>query len=109
MSTVDIAEIDAPMKRSRETPRASAGDLLEGADAIALELGMITTSSPRGQIQRARRRIYGLAERGGWPIWKDEVTRTICSSRSALKAYIAAQVAGAIGRGTPDVPGEAEA
>src|SRR5579883_79581 len=52
-----------------------ADDLLEGAEAIAAELGW------------PRRRVYHVVEiAGGWPIWKEN--GIIFSARSALRAHI---------------------
>lgn len=95
----------APKKRNRdETPRAGARDLLEGADAIALELGFITAATPRGQVIKARRKVYRLADDGGWPIWRDSATGSVMSSRQALEDHIAAMAAAAVQRGARPTP-----
>ncbi|HLG85568.1 MAG TPA: hypothetical protein VKZ79_00040 [Alphaproteobacteria bacterium] len=60
-------------------------DLLEGADAIASELGW------------PRRRVYYTIESGsGWPIWREG--GVITSTRSALKNHLAARAKEAVDR-----------
>lgn len=55
-----------------------ANDLLEGAEAIAAELGW------------SRRRVYYAVEQGsGWPIWREG--GVITSTRSALRSYLFAR------------------
>jgi hypothetical protein len=63
-----------------------AQDLLEGADAIAAELGW------------SRRKVYDAYERKlGWPIWKDG---SLFSTRSALRNYVAMRAQAALNRGS---------
>ena len=65
-----------------------ADDLLEGAEAIAAELGW------------SRRRVYYAVEQGsGWPIWHEG--GVITSTRSALRSYLSARAQEAMTKEAP--------
>jgi hypothetical protein len=67
------------------TPETPAGDLLEGAAAIAEFMGW------------NERRVYHIHRTGGWPIFND--AGMITARRSSLRAYVEQREREAMQRG----------